>query len=109
MASNTLRPMMLGDLLDCAISLYRKNFLFLCAIIVATDLPLLVARLVATSLIIPSYPFSSASIHRDALASSIARYGMTGLSVLATVLQFSAFAVALSGLYLGRRVTVYHA
>ena len=49
-----LRPLSLGEVLDVAIALYRKNLVTLVGIVAVVSLPLLLIQVVATLFALPS-------------------------------------------------------
>lgn len=112
---NSLRPLGLGEILDLAITLYRRNFLTLVGISAIVALPLLVLQIIATVFAIPLDPFSfgrtsaPSSIFSDpvSLALFYGAFGVIGiLNGVASVFQVGATNTAVSETYLGRAATI---
>ena len=111
-----LRPMGLGELLDLAITLYRRNWITLIGISAVINLPLLFLQVIAAALALPSNIFELGQTPNSSLSSSegmLLYYAALGLISLigfvAQIFEAGAFSAAISERYLGRSITIKQA
>ena len=115
-----LRPMNIGDLLDGAFTLYRKNFVTLVGIVAVATLPVLVIQLVAGLLLLPLEPlltrpttssipgFTPPEVGSLLLGGSLFLGGSL-LGALASIFETGALAIFISEHYLGRQLNIQSA
>jgi len=110
-----LRPMGLGEILDLAFRLYRKNFITLIGIAAIVNLPLLFLQAIAAFLALPA-DFSALSRtpgNFNSYSGLLIFYGayviISLITVIANVFEAGAMAAAVSARYLGRDITIKQA
>ncbi len=104
-----LRPLSIGEILDLAISIYRKDFVTLVGIVALVSAPLMMIQVAAGLVTLPSDPnrlipsFSSSPPSLNQLVPLLAFYGVslaTGIvGAVATIFQLGAVAAAVSHRY----------
>ncbi len=116
MESN-LRPLSLGELLDAAIYIYRKNFITLFGVVALVNAPVLVLQVLATLLALPGNlslaTFGGTAPPATSTLVLLAYYAvLVGLSILGAVFgvfQIGALAAAVSEAYHRRASSVKQA
>ena len=110
-----LRPMGLGEILDVAFTLYRKNFLLLIGIGAVINVPVVLVQILAAVVTMP-VDFNVFSRNPTSFSnySGLAIFYLvlmvTGvIAAIANIFEFGAMAVAISEKYLGRTVTLRQA
>jgi hypothetical protein len=112
--------MNIGDLLDGAFTLYRKNFVTLVGIVAVATLPVLVIQLVAGLLLLPLEPFltrpSTSGIPNftstevgSLLLGGGFFLGASLLGALASIFETGALAIFIAEHYLGRQLNIQSA
>ncbi|MCL4394218.1 MAG: glycerophosphoryl diester phosphodiesterase membrane domain-containing protein [Chloroflexi bacterium] len=111
-----LRPLSLGEVLDVAIALYRKNVVTLVGIVAVVSFPLLVIQVVATILALPTNITGlfenppGGNLSTDPYISLLIFYGAFLITALVSAvlgsIEFGAVALAVSEQYHGRRMTI---
>src|SRR5438105_2801945 len=112
--------MNIGDLLDGAFTLYRKNFVTLVGIVAVATLPALLLQLVAGVLLLPLEPFltrPSAGGVPNFTATEVGSLLLGGslflggslLGALASIFETGALAIFISEHYLGRHLNIQSA
>lgn len=113
-----LRPLGVGEILDLAISLYRRNWITLVGIAAVVTVPLMIAQTVTTVLALPSnfsqlLSSSPGASSSNLYTSLLIFYGafilITLLAALAGIFQSGAIVAAVSERYLGRTITLKEA
>ncbi len=113
-----LRPLSLGELLDRAITIYRKNFITLIGIAAVVSIPLLAAQLVAALVTYSTNPFLSGNFTPGSnpfaqtlplLISYAAAFILAIIRFIAGTFQTGALAVVVSESYHGRRSSIKQA
>ncbi len=118
-----LRPMTVGDILDEAISLYRKNFVLFIGIVAVVSVPLLfvqilnsIVTLINNPLLIDPNAFDPRDLNDFQSAfGSIFLVGVVGgcvfvvITLITNALQTAALASAISERYLGHELTIRQA
>ncbi len=113
--SPALRPMNVGDLLDQAISLYRRNFVTLVGLIAVISVPLLALQLLGTLLVLPADPLIARRFNIELDPTLLfLMLGLTGataaiLGAIASIFQTAALSVVVSERYLDRTITIKEA
>jgi hypothetical protein len=117
----SLRPSSIGDILDRAVWLYRKNFITLIGIVALVNVPLLLLQILVTTLLSPlsALPGGNSFINpsfisptpdlRATIIYEVAILALAIISALATVFEVAALTVIVSERYLGRTVTIWQA
>ena len=113
----TLRPLNLGELLDSAITLYRRNWITLIAISAVVSVPILVMQIFSALLTLPNDPlFSGAPGASNDFGGSLGLLAFYGATILVSILgglarvfELGAIAIAVSEQYLNRVVTIKQA
>jgi len=110
-----LRPMGLGEILDLAITLYRRNFLTLAGISAIVSIPLLILQVIAALFALPSnlFGFTGNATSSSYSTGMLVYFGgfalISILSSIARIYEAGAMAAAVSSSYLGRAITIRHA
>jgi hypothetical protein len=111
-----LRPMGLGEILDLAITLYRRNFITLAGISAVVSIPVLILQVIAALFALPTDPFAASSQVSTLFNNSMAMFFFVGgfmlvgiLSAIAEIYEAGAMAAAVSSSYLGRVITIRQA
>lgn len=111
-----LRPLGLGEMLDLAITLYRKNFLTLVGISAVVSVPILILQSIAALFALPTDLLSATDRTSAAFSSPTAVLIFVGgyflisiLSALAEIYKAGAMAAVVSAGYLGRAITIRQA
>ena len=111
-----LRPMGLGEILDLAITLYRRNFLTLAGISAVVSIPLLILQVIAALFALPANPFAFADNATSLFSNSTGMLLYFGgfflisiLSAIAEIYEAGAMAAAVSARYLGRAMNIRQA
>lgn len=116
-ASTLLRPMTVGDILDQAIRLYRKNFVTLVGIVAIVSVPLLLINVVAALFLLQNSPFNQ-GVSGESFSSPdplpfVAWILVTIITAIvgavAGVFEIAALAVVVSERYLGNATTIRQA
>ncbi|MBI5652247.1 MAG: glycerophosphoryl diester phosphodiesterase membrane domain-containing protein [Chloroflexi bacterium] len=113
----TLRPLNLGELLDSAITLYRKNWITLIGISAVVSVPILVMQIIAALVTLPTDPFfTGARLDSSEFAESFALLAFYGATIIVSILgglgrvfELGAIAIAVSEQYLRRAITIKQA
>lgn len=115
-APPALRPLSLGEILDVAISIYRKNWILLISIAAVIAIPLLLLQVVGSLSALPMDPLLLGRQATTNAMSSPAYLLFLGVFMLIALVQgianvfvLGAVTVAVSERYLGRPVTVKQA
>ena len=112
-----LRPLRLGELLDQAIRLYRRNFVTFIGIIALVYVPLMVLQTASTTLMTGAMGSAALSSSLDELFSNYAYWGGVIATLLVAFLQFifvqgiatGALTRAVADNYLGKPVSILDA
>jgi hypothetical protein len=113
----TLRPLRLGELLDQAIRLYRRNFLTFIGIIALVYIPLMILQTASTTLLTSSLGDIATSTSPEAMFSNYAYWGGMFSTIVIAFLQFifvqgiatGALTRAVADQYLGRQTGILDA
>lgn len=108
-----LRPLGIGDILDRAVRIYRRNFVTLVSIIAVISLPLLLIQVLAAAL---TLPWLTNSVNGDAFAIQalgglffLAQFVTVIVTFFATIFQVGAIAAFVSEQLKGRTLSLREA
>jgi len=110
----TLRPLRLGELLDQAIRLYRRNFLTFVGIIALVYVPLMILQTASTTLLASSLTDISAATSPEAIFTNYAYWAGMASTIGVVFIQFilvqgiatGALTRAVADNYLGKKVGI---
>lgn len=108
------RPMSIGELLDRAITLYRRNFLTLVGIVAIVNIPYLIAQALVVVLALPNTLTGASSRTSNIFSNSFYIYALALMILaipvlLAYILEQGALAAVTSEFLLGRRMGIREA
>ncbi|MBI5302181.1 MAG: glycerophosphoryl diester phosphodiesterase membrane domain-containing protein [Chloroflexi bacterium] len=115
METTALRPMGIGDILDRAINLYRRNFITLMGIAAAVTVPVAALQVIGVLLAVP-LDFLSPNLSPSRTTAALATAGYLGMfgvffiamiiAILASVFEAAAMVLAVSEALFGRALTI---